>query len=77
MNMKIAQLFKRARLAHHLTQQELGAAAGLDSAYVSRVERGQRGIEIGKGIALAEALGILDELICTARPKTKTQSNCV
>lgn len=49
---------KDERLAQGLSQQELGKAAGCSQRLISELERGKASVELGKAIAVAEALGL-------------------
>ena len=52
------------RKGRGLTQAALGEAAGMDQATISRIERGQRQVTLGKLRALSKALGVkVTELI--------------
>lgn len=47
---------KRVRKEQKMTQEELGLAAGLDAAVISRIEAGQREPRVKNIVRIAEAL---------------------
>lgn len=47
---------KRVRKARELTQEQLGLAAGLDAAVISRIEAGQREPRVKNIVRIAKAL---------------------
>ena len=49
---------RRLRVAHSLSQERLALAAGIDRAYVGRVERGSENVTITTLEAMATALGV-------------------
>jgi transcriptional regulator with XRE-family HTH domain len=54
---------KELRLKKNLSQEELGAVAGLDRTYVSSCERGQRNISLVNIVKLADALKVEPSLL--------------
>lgn len=46
------------RKAQSLSQAEVGARIGKDQAFMSRIERGERRIDIVEFYALAQAMGV-------------------
>lgn len=58
--MSIAEKFganvKRARKEREMTQEQLGLAAGLDAAVISRIEAGQREPRVNNIVRIAKAL---------------------
>lgn len=64
----IGAAVRRHRELMRLSQEELGARAGLDRTYVGQVERRKRNPTMVSLQKLAHALGIeLDVLVATAR----------
>jgi transcriptional regulator with XRE-family HTH domain len=64
---------RRLREAKGLTQEQLGARCDMDLSYVSRVERGQKDIQLRTIVRLACALEIqpaelIDEVRCPSPP---------
>lgn len=53
------QRLKEERLSQGLSQQILGATAGCSQRLISELERGKASVELGKAIAVAEALGLV------------------
>jgi transcriptional regulator with XRE-family HTH domain len=49
---------RAARRDQRISQEELGAKAGLDRTYVSSMERGQRNVSIDNIEKVAAALGV-------------------
>ena len=49
---------RRLRLAHELTQEELGHRAGLDRTYISSVERAMRNPTVTVLDKIATGLGV-------------------
>lgn len=49
---------RRLRVAKGLSQERLALAAGIDRAYVGRVERGEENVTINVVAAVAEALEV-------------------
>ena len=49
---------RRLRVEQGLSQERLALAAGIDRAYVGRVERGRENVTITTLEALAQALGV-------------------
>jgi transcriptional regulator with XRE-family HTH domain len=49
---------RRLRVAHGLSQERLALAAGIDRAYVGRVERGSENVTISTLEAMARALAV-------------------
>jgi transcriptional regulator with XRE-family HTH domain len=47
---------KRARKEREMTQEQLGLAAGLDAAVISRIEAGQREPRVKNIVRIAKAL---------------------
>jgi transcriptional regulator with XRE-family HTH domain len=59
---------RRRRLKAGLTQVELAEKAGLTANSVARMERGEQGLSLTAGLALAAALGCrIEDLV--GRPK--------
>lgn len=60
--MSAAQRFganvKRVRKEQKMTQEQLGLAAGLDAAVISRIEAGQREPRVKNIVRIAQALDI-------------------
>lgn len=60
--MSAAQRFganvRRARTERDMTQEELGLAAGLDAAAISRIEAGQREPRVTNIVRIAKALNV-------------------
>ena len=54
----IGNRLKAARIKAHLTQAQLGAAAGLDQSAVSQIERGMFAPSLARIKALAAAVGV-------------------
>lgn len=58
--MSAAQRFgvnvKKVRKAREMTQEQLGLAAGLDAAVISRIEAGQREPRVKNIVRIAQAL---------------------
>jgi ribosome-binding protein aMBF1 (putative translation factor) len=48
---------RRLRVARGITQEELAALVGMDSTYISRIERGRRGVQWLTVQRLLRALG--------------------
>ena len=46
------------RLAHGISQEKLGFAAGMDRTYVNSVEQGKRNVSLVNIVRFAEALGL-------------------
>ena len=59
-----ASLIRRVREAHHLTQEELSARAGLDRTYISGVERGVRNISLKSLGKILKALELDIPMFC-------------
>ena len=55
---RFAVKLKIARLAHGLSQEELGARAGLHRNYIGNVERNEKNISIDTMERLAVVLGV-------------------
>ena len=55
---RFAVNLKIARLAHGLSQEELGARAGLHRNYIGNVERNEKNISIDTMERLAVVLGV-------------------
>lgn len=64
---------RRLRVAQGLSQERLALAAGIDRAYVGRVERGSENVTVTTLEALATALGvpIVDLLVAPAEGDTR------
>lgn len=55
---------RELREARGMTLKQLAELVGLDLSMVSKIERGQRGLEINRALAFARALGVrLDDLV--------------
>lgn len=55
---------RAARQAARMTQEDLGARAGIHPVEVSRVETGQRDSRLSTVVNIAEALGVsIDQLV--------------
>ena len=50
---------RRARLSQHLSQAELAARAGVGRQWLSELERGKRTAELGRALAVVNALGLV------------------
>lgn len=55
---RFGENLKRARRKRGLSQEELGLAAGLDGAVISRIEAGQREPRVKNIARIAAALGV-------------------
>ena len=55
---------RRQRESNRLTQEKLAESAGLDSTYISGIERGLRNPGIKNVAKLAKALGIQTSDLC-------------
>lgn len=53
---KFGSNVKRARKERKMTQEQLGLAAGLDAAVISRIEAGQREPRVNNIVRIAKAL---------------------
>src|SRR5262245_23405630 len=54
----LACAIRNRRLAHHITQDELANATGLDRSYIVSIEQGKRNISISKLVQIAGELGL-------------------
>lgn len=62
-DLTLGQRLRRAREAHHQTQVQLAAAAGISQGYLSQLEQDEREPTLSIAARLAGVLGIsLDEL---------------
>ena len=59
----IGKNIKRYREKAHLTQAELAELVGVENAFISRVERGQKLMKLKTLLALAEALHVSADLL--------------
>lgn len=63
----LGQRLRRAREAHHQTQVQLAAAAGISQGYLSQLEQDEREPTLSIAARLAEVLGMsLDDLAAGA-----------
>jgi transcriptional regulator with XRE-family HTH domain len=60
----LGQSIRRWREARALTQEKLAEKAGLDSTYISGIERGLRNPGIKNVARLAKALGLSTSELC-------------
>ena len=67
----VGQNVRRLRLAAKISQAELAARMGVDRAYVSGLELGQRNPTVVTLWHLAKALGVAMRLFFDERPKKR------
>lgn len=61
---KIGSRVKQARLAKHMTQQQLAEAAGISISFLSNIENGRQSMNLRALIAISDALSVsADQLI--------------
>lgn len=71
-NPSLAHLARQVRLQrriHHLTQTELAGLAGVGLRFVSDLENGKPGLEIGRVLRVAETLGLELSLLTRSWPR--------
>ena len=62
--LKIGSRVKQARLAKHMTQQQLAEAAGISISFLSNIENGRQSMNLRALIAISDALDVsADRLI--------------
>lgn len=54
----LGELIRTSRVAAGLTQEELGARAGIVGKYVSEIERGTRDVPLSTLLSIVEGLGL-------------------
>ena len=61
---KIGLRVKEARLAKHMTQQQLAEAAGISLSFLSNIENGRQAMQVLTLIDLADALSVSTDWLC-------------
>ena len=55
---KLGRAIRALRAERGISQEELAARSGMDRSYFSSIERGERGVSLGKVLDVAAALGV-------------------
>jgi HTH-type transcriptional regulator / antitoxin HipB len=71
---RLGQIIKAYRLEQKLTQAQLAAKSGTGLRFIVELERGKPTVQLGKVIAVADALGLMlmlqkDASLAAAKPK--------
>jgi transcriptional regulator with XRE-family HTH domain len=67
-SLAFAQVVRRQRIAHHISQEKLAELADLSRNYIGMLERGERFATLEVAERLAQAVGVpLEKLIVRAR----------
>ena len=70
---KIGSRVKQARLAKHMTQQQLAEAAGISISFLSNIENGRQSMNLRALITISEALGVSADRLIRDLPPTASR----
>lgn len=69
----IGNRVKQARLAKHMTQQQLAEAAGISMSFLSNIENGRQSMNLRALIALSDALGVTADRLIRENPDSASR----